>query len=160
MSYPGDIEAVMALLKERDTEVSNEELIQAAGGDDAEFGRYMIGHRANDIVGFLQSRLEKLELGILNERKGYWRVVCLSEYRMTMAEKRLQYADPRLNGAYKLIVDMCNDSRTSPEWLREAKILLDWWSQEETRDALEALRELSAELSKKARQARLVIVGS
>src|SRR5690606_1040798 len=92
VSCPGNIEALLTLARNADgREFTLDEIIEATGGHDAEWGRYLRGPRAAAAISFANTILESDNLQIISRGHGTetYAVVTVAEAKARMVVQRM-----------------------------------------------------------------------
>lgn len=141
-----NLDAMLGHLRERTTEITNDEIIRRAGGTDAEWGRYMAGHRANDIIQFLNGYLAPEDVQLVNEGPQRWRAVTVAESHMRCASFNLGRIDNPYKRAYKSVLQVSRDMR-HPKLQAQAEAWLTLFDEPQSEAALKILRVWANELT-------------
>lgn len=141
-----NLDILLEHLRTRTNEITNEEIIQMAGGTNAEWGSYMAGHRANDIIQFVNSYLAAEDAQLVNEGRGRWLAVTVSESHMRRAHFNLSRIDRAYQRAYKAVLQVSRDIR-HPKLQTQAEAWLTLFDEPQSEGALSILRVWAGELT-------------
>ena len=148
MKAPGDIEALAKLAKESTTELTNEEMMQVAGGANPDWGAYLLGARIGSLVHRVNKPLAELNLCLSSQGMGtrLWRVVTVAEANKRCVEFRLAHADSNIKNAYCALAAIADDVRATKKQRDNARAWLELYSEPTVIKALDTMRVFALEL--------------
>ena len=139
---------VIAYLKNKSTEVSNEVLIGLAGGTDKQWSDYLPGPKAQSIVRAVNDIISDEDLELISEgiKTGLWRAVSLAEAHMVKAVGNLKKIGRNYRLAHDHVIAVISDIHSTPKLKQEAKAWRQLFEEDQPLEALDILRTWADEI--------------
>lgn len=151
MSCPGDIDKVVEKFRKATTELTNEEIMELAGGKDGDWGTYLKGPRVQAIVRhanivLAQENYEVVSSGI---NTGRWRMVTCAEARAEQARQQTAKATNHVRNAEANMWMVVKDERAPGKLRLDAAAWLQLFHDEKDGRNLLVFEQWANELVKK-----------
>ena len=160
MPCPGNIYSVVGLFKEAKKEVTNDQIISAAGGSLKEWGSYLKGAHVAAVVQAVNTKIVSENLEIVSEgwRTERWQVVDCSKARMLRATQQIKRADAHIRHAEENMWDIARDMRAPEDRRQNAIAWLELFNDHQNSENWLTFREWAIELGAKLEQPNLTVV--